>query len=70
VSTPGSCGTRPQERFLLYSRKVSLNDEGVKRMAHSTRDKEKLLNRVGRIKGRVEAVARALHQDQECSKVL
>ncbi len=39
-------------------------------MAHTTKDKEKLLNRVRRIKGQIEAIERALHEDHECSKVL
>jgi DNA-binding FrmR family transcriptional regulator len=47
-----------------------LNDEGVKRMAHTTKDKEKLLNRVRRIKGQISAIEKALDGDQECSKVL
>jgi len=47
-----------------------LNHEGVKRMAHTTKDKEKLLNRVRRIKGQIEAIEKALDEDQECSKVL
>jgi DNA-binding FrmR family transcriptional regulator len=56
--------------LLLYSGIVSLNHEGVKRMAHTTKDKEKLLNRVRRIKGQIEAIEKALDEDQECSKVL
>jgi DNA-binding FrmR family transcriptional regulator len=56
--------------LLLYSGIVSLNHEGVKRMAHTTKDKAKLLNRVSRIKGQIEAIEKALDEDQECSKVL
>jgi FrmR/RcnR family transcriptional regulator, repressor of frmRAB operon len=56
--------------LLLYSGIVSLNYEGVKRMAHTTKEKEKLLNRVRRIKGQIEAIEKALDEDQECSKVL
>src|ERR1700686_489267 len=55
---------------LLYCGIVSLNYEGVKRMAHTTKDKEKLLNRVRRIKGQISAIEKALDGDQECSKVL
>jgi DNA-binding FrmR family transcriptional regulator len=47
-----------------------LNDERVKKMAHTTKDKEKLLNRVRRIKGQICAIEKALDGDQECSKVL
>jgi len=39
-------------------------------MAHTTKDKEKLLNRVRRIKGQVSAIEKALEDDQECSRVL
>jgi DNA-binding FrmR family transcriptional regulator len=39
-------------------------------MAHTTKDKEKLMNRVRRIKGQIEAIEKALDEDQECSKVL
>jgi DNA-binding FrmR family transcriptional regulator len=39
-------------------------------MAHTSKDKEKLLIRVRRIRGQVEAVERALREDQECSDVL
>lgn len=39
-------------------------------MAHSTEEKKKLLNRVRRIRGQIEAVERALDQEAECSDVL
>jgi DNA-binding FrmR family transcriptional regulator len=39
-------------------------------MAHTTRDREKLLNRVKRIKGQVNGIEKALQTDEECSKVL
>lgn len=39
-------------------------------MAHTAKDKEKILIRVRRIRGQVEAVERALREDQECSDVL
>ena len=39
-------------------------------MAHLARDKKKLLNRVRRIRGQVEAVERALEEEGECSSVL
>lgn len=39
-------------------------------MAHTLDEKKKLLNRVRRIKGQVEAVERALDQEMECSDVL
>ena len=39
-------------------------------MAHTIRDKKKLLNRIRRIKGQVEAVERAIDQEQDCSGIL
>ena len=39
-------------------------------MAHTTKDKEKLLLRVRRIRGQLDAIERALDSDQECSGVL
>jgi DNA-binding FrmR family transcriptional regulator len=70
VSTLGLVESAHKSVLLLYSGIVSFNHEGVKRMAHTTKDKEKLLNRVRRIKGQIEAIEKALDEDQECSKVL
>jgi DNA-binding FrmR family transcriptional regulator len=39
-------------------------------MAHTTKDKEKLLIRVRRIRGQVEAIERAMGEEQDCSAVL
>ncbi len=39
-------------------------------MAHTIRDKEKLLVRVRRIRGQVEALERALSEEADCSKIL
>jgi DNA-binding FrmR family transcriptional regulator len=39
-------------------------------MSHIVRNKEKLLKRVRRIRGQVEAVERALEAGKECSDVL
>jgi DNA-binding FrmR family transcriptional regulator len=39
-------------------------------MAHTIRDKEKLLNRVRRIRGQIDGVERALDQEQDCSSIL
>jgi DNA-binding FrmR family transcriptional regulator len=39
-------------------------------MSHTIREKQKLLNRVRRIKGQVEAIERALEQEQGCDDVL
>jgi DNA-binding FrmR family transcriptional regulator len=37
---------------------------------HTTREREKLINRVRRIRGQVEAVERAIENEEECSRVL
>ena len=39
-------------------------------MAHTIRDKKKLLNRVRRIRGQIEAVERLLENEQGCFEVL
>ncbi len=39
-------------------------------MSHTAREKTKLLNRVRRIRGQIEAVERALEQESGCSDIL
>lgn len=39
-------------------------------MAHTIRHKRSLLNRVRRIRGQIEAVERALEQEQGCAEVM
>lgn len=39
-------------------------------MAHTLEEKKKLLNRVRRIRGQVDAIERALDQEAKCSDVL
>jgi len=39
-------------------------------MSHTKRDKEKLQNRVRRIKGQINAIEKALEGDEDCSRVL
>lgn len=39
-------------------------------MSHTVREKQKLLNRVSRIKGQVEAIERALESERGCNDVL
>ena len=39
-------------------------------MAHVIRDKNKLLNRVHRIKGQVDAIERSLEEGAECTHIL
>ncbi len=39
-------------------------------MAHTTKDKDKLLARVRRLKGQIEAVERSLEAEAPCSEVM
>ncbi|MGC1301265.1 MAG: metal/formaldehyde-sensitive transcriptional repressor [Caulobacteraceae bacterium] len=39
-------------------------------MAHVAREKTKLLNRLRRIRGQIEAIERAVESDHECARVL
>lgn len=39
-------------------------------MSHTIRDKKKLLNRVRRVRGQIEAVERLLENEQDCFDIL
>jgi FrmR/RcnR family transcriptional regulator, repressor of frmRAB operon len=39
-------------------------------MAHTIREKKKLLARVGRLRGQVEAIERALTEEAECERIM
>jgi DNA-binding FrmR family transcriptional regulator len=39
-------------------------------MAHVAREKQKLLNRIKRMRGQIEAIERAVEGDAECARVL
>jgi len=39
-------------------------------MSHVAREKQKLLNRLKRLRGQVEAIERAVEADTECARVL
>ena len=39
-------------------------------MSHVAREKTKLLNRLRRLRGQIEAIERAVGEDQDCSRVL
>jgi FrmR/RcnR family transcriptional regulator, repressor of frmRAB operon len=39
-------------------------------VAHAVRDKQRLLNRIRRIRGQMEAVERTLEGDADCSQVM
>ena len=52
--------------WILYSSMLFL--AGI--MAHTIRDKQKLINRVRRIRGQIEAIEKALGEERECSLIL
>lgn len=39
-------------------------------MSHVAKEKQKLLNRLKRLRGQIEAIERAIEEDQECARVL
>jgi FrmR/RcnR family transcriptional regulator, repressor of frmRAB operon len=39
-------------------------------MAHTSRNKTKLLNRINRIRGQLNGIAKALEEDRDCGEVL
>ncbi|MBN9052420.1 MAG: metal-sensing transcriptional repressor, partial [Rhizobiales bacterium] len=39
-------------------------------MSHTTREKQKLISRVRRIRGQMEGVERMLEEDKSCSEIL
>ena len=39
-------------------------------MVHTVRDKEKLLNRVSRISGQVEAIKRSIEAEEDCTDIM
>jgi DNA-binding FrmR family transcriptional regulator len=39
-------------------------------MAHTRRDKKKLLDRLSRIRGQIDAIQRGLEQEDDCSRIL
>jgi DNA-binding FrmR family transcriptional regulator len=39
-------------------------------MSHSVHEKQKLLNRVRRLRGQVDAIERALESDDSCSRIM
>ncbi len=39
-------------------------------MSHVSREKTKLLNRLRRMRGQIDAIERAVSEDRECSRVL
>src|SRR5580698_7227932 len=55
---------------MVYPAGYTCKDLNEDFMAHTIDEKKKLLNRVRRIRGQVDAIDRALDQEAECSDVL
>jgi FrmR/RcnR family transcriptional regulator, repressor of frmRAB operon len=49
---------------------AATNQQSDSPMAHLIRDKHKLMNRVNRLQGQIEAVKRALDQEAECGTIM
>jgi DNA-binding FrmR family transcriptional regulator len=47
-----------------------LNLRGASSVSHTVREKTKLLNRVSRLRGQIEAIERALEREVECAEIL
>ena len=62
VAEPCDCGLAARYAILGYR----IKDE----MSHTLKDKQKLLNRIRRIRGQLEAVERAIDADAACAAVL
>jgi DNA-binding FrmR family transcriptional regulator len=58
----------PKQRYTCRGILVKAPNEFF--MAHTIEEKKKLLNRVRRIKGQLDAIERALDNEAECSDVL
>src|SRR4029450_310782 len=43
---------------------------GASSVSHTVREKTKLLNRVSRLRGQIEAIERALEREVECAEIL
>jgi DNA-binding FrmR family transcriptional regulator len=79
LSVPGSQAVERKLRHLAYrftsyqaqyiGYPVPYHEEGVN-VSHTMREKLKLLNRVRRVRGQVEAVERALEEGRGCAAVL
>jgi DNA-binding FrmR family transcriptional regulator len=54
--------------FKIPYRGIVLNSDF--NMGHVSKDKDKLLNRVKRLRGQIEAIQRSVEADDECSRVL
>src|SRR5690349_16717134 len=65
---PASRPFDPYYTPLYYLRPVPTHSGGA--LAHTLKGKRKLLNRVRRIKGQVEAIERALEAEADCADVM
>lgn len=71
-TTCAAAGAVPPANLLALGGAFLINNKKSSelRVSHTVREKTKLLNRVRRIRGQVEAVERALEQEIGCADVL
>jgi FrmR/RcnR family transcriptional regulator, repressor of rcnA expression len=57
-------------RYPIYSIPPTLSTLTVSTLSHTKSEKAKLLNRIRRVRGQIEAVERALEEEKGCATVL
>jgi Metal-sensitive transcriptional repressor len=67
IRAASACAPFPNQRDTLYRIPGTLSGGNV---SHTKREKLKLLNRIRRVRGQVQAVERALEEEQGCTAVL
>ena len=56
--------------YTILGKSYTILGYTISAMAHTIRDKAKLLNRVRRVRGQVQAIERALENEDGCSNIL
>jgi DNA-binding FrmR family transcriptional regulator len=71
-STPGLLQVRCKKHRsnIKIVHRQSPPDPRSSTLSHTVREKNKLLNRVSRLRGQIEAIERALEREVECAEVL
>src|SRR5215475_5480890 len=70
TNTRACCKFVARSVVQIYCTGVSYWPVGVSPLSHTIREKSKLLNRVSRLRGQIEAIERALEREVECAEVL
>lgn len=63
-------GTARSRRYVASERVAGTYPLGYKRTMHTVQHKKKLIGRVRRVRGQIEAVERALHEERGCAEVV